>query len=364
MSIARTPDAGYKVRWRDAAGVHRSKKFERGEKKHAVAFEAEVKRAKRLGYLPQLQAATKTVSEIGVEWRSANLHQKAPATQRLYEWLWDSQVLPHLASARVAELTPADIEAWLGKLTTGTVAKRKAAALLHQVLNFAIKSGYVVHNPCAVADRPKPPAREPVKPPSPVAVEGIRRALHDRDRPGDAALVAAMAYAGLRPQEALRLTWDDVRQRSILVRTPKTRSFRSVTLFGPLASDLAEWRLLTEGAFELVFPNGRGVDWTRTDYGNWRARIWHGTKRNHGVAPRGMRPYDLRHTFVSLLLRDPAYSRVEVAAQAGHSLQVQDRTYAHVIAELRGEGSTEDEIRRARTEVFGQGTAETAGQMR
>ncbi|MGH7718420.1 MAG: tyrosine-type recombinase/integrase, partial [Gemmatimonadaceae bacterium] len=361
---ARTPDAGYKVRWRDAAGVHRSKKFEHGEKKHAVAFEAEVKRAKRLGYLPQLQAATKTVSEIGVEWRAANLHQKAPATQQLSEWLWDSQVLPHLASARVAELTPADIEAWLGKLTTGTVAKRKAAALLHQVLNFAIKSGYVVHNPCAVADRPKLPAREPVKPPSPAAVERIRRALQERDRPGDAALVAAMAYAGLRPQEALHLTWDDVRERSLLVRAPKTRRFRTVTLLGPLTSDLAEWRLLTGRPFEVVFPTSRGTGWTRTDYGNWRARIWHGTQRSPGVAPQGMRPYDLRHTFISLLLRDPAYSRVEVAAEAGHSLQVQDRTYAHVIAELHGEGSAEAEIRDARAEVVGQGTAETTGQMR
>jgi hypothetical protein len=55
---------------------------------------------------------------------------------------------------------------------------------------------------------------------------------------------------------------------------------------------------------------------------------------------------------------------VEVAALAGHSLQVQDRTYAHVIAELRGEGSAENEIRRARIEVFGQGTAEAVGQVR
>ncbi|HEY7150831.1 MAG TPA: hypothetical protein VH391_04050 [Solirubrobacterales bacterium] len=55
---------------------------------------------------------------------------------------------------------------------------------------------------------------------------------------------------------------------------------------------------------------------------------------------------------------------MEVAAQARHSLQVQDRTYAHVIAELRGEGSAENEIRRARIEVFGQGTAEAVGQVR
>lgn len=364
MSIARTPDGGYKVRWRDGVGVHRSKRFERGEKAIAVAFEAEVKRAKRLGYLPQLQAATKTISEVGVEWRAAKLHQKAPATRKLYEWLWDSQVLPHLAGARVAELTPADVEAWLGRLKTGAVAKRKAAALLHQVFNFAIKAGYVVHNPCAVADRPRLPAREPVRPPAPATIETIRRALIARDRPGDATLVAAMAYAGLRPQEALGLTWDDVRAHSLLVRAAKTRSFRTVHLLSPLIADLAEWRLLTGGRLELVFPTSRGTPWTSTDYGNWRARIWHGTKRNPGVAPPGTRIYDLRHTFVSLLLRDPRYSRVEVAAQAGHSLEVQDRTYAHVIAELRGEGSAEDAIRWARMEVFGQGTTEATGQMR
>ncbi len=362
MSISRTPDGGFKVRWRDAAGVHRSKRFESGEKKIATAFEAEVKRAKRLGYLPQLQASTKTVNEIGVEWRGANLHQKAPATQRLYEWLWDSQVLPHLASARVAALTPADVETWLGRLTTGAVAKRKAAALLHQVFNFAIKSGYVQHNPCAVADRPRLPAREPVRPPAPIAVEEIRLALLTRDRPGDAALVAAMAYAGMRPQEALGLCWEDVRERSLLVRAPKTRSFRVVDLLAPLGAELAERRLLTGGALDLVFPTSRGTSWSPSDYGNWRARIWHGTKRSPGVAPAGMRVYDLRHTFVSLLLRDSRYSRVEVAAQAGHSLEVQDRTYAHVIAELRGEGSAEDEIRRARARVFGQGTAEATGQ--
>jgi len=51
------------------------------------------------------------------------------------------------------------------------------------VLNFAIKSGYVGHNPCAIADRPRLPAREPVKPPTPVVVEGIRRTLEERDRP-------------------------------------------------------------------------------------------------------------------------------------------------------------------------------------
>jgi integrase len=45
------------------------------------------------------------------------------------------------------------------------------------------------------------------------------------------------------------------------------------------------------------------------------------------------RPYDLRHSFISLLLREGA-SVVEVARQAGHAPTMSLDTYGHVIAEL------------------------------
>ena len=62
-----------------------------------------------------------------------------------------------------------------------------------------------------------------------------------------------------------------------------------------------------------------------------------------------VRPYDLRHSFVSLLLLEGA-TVVEVARQAGHSPTVTLSTYAHLFEELEGAGrrSAEDEIRRAR----------------
>ena len=49
-----------------------------------------------------------------------------------------------------------------------------------------------------------------------------------------------------------------------------------------------------------------------------------------------MRPYDLRHSFASLLFqeqRNPA----EIAEQLGHSLQMLFSTYAHAIDDLRGQ---------------------------
>ena len=62
-----------------------------------------------------------------------------------------------------------------------------------------------------------------------------------------------------------------------------------------------------------------------------------------------MRPYDLRHSFVSLLLSEGA-SIVEVARQAGHAATLTLDTYGHVIEELAGADrvSAEAAIRAAR----------------
>lgn len=51
------------------------------------------------------------------------------------------------------------------------------------------------------------------------------------------------------------------------------------------------------------------------------------------VGIRGARPYDLRHSFVSLLIHE-GLSIVDVANQAGHSPRTCLSTYAHVFAEF------------------------------
>lgn len=61
------------------------------------------------------------------------------------------------------------------------------------------------------------------------------------------------------------------------------------------------------------------------------------------------RPYDLRHSFASLLFAEHA-NAAEVAEQLGHSPQVLLSTYLHVIEDLRGVGkvNAEKQIRTAR----------------
>ena len=81
---------------------------------------------------------------------------------------------------------------------------------------------------------------------------------------------------------------------------------------------------------------------------NWRRRVFAPTAAKAGLGA-DTRPYDLRHSFVSLLLLEGA-TVVEVARQAGHSPTMTLSTYAHLFEELEGTEtrSAEDEIRRAR----------------
>ena len=89
----------------------------------------------------------------------------------------------------------------------------------------------------------------------------------------DATLISVLAYAGLRPGEALALQWRDVREQTILIERAlslgqeddtKTDAHRTVRLLSPLAADLREWRLRSgrPGAQSLVFPSrsGRALD--------------------------------------------------------------------------------------------------------
>ena len=109
-----------------------------------------------------------------------------------------------------------------------------------------------------------------VRPPAPVTVEQIRAWLQEHGGPRDAVLVSVLAYAGLRPQEALALRWRNVRERTLLVEAAvahgtlkgqKTgRPPRTVKLLAPLRQDLAEWRLASgrPDGEAFVFPAADG----------------------------------------------------------------------------------------------------------
>src|SRR4029077_8882957 len=101
----------------------------------------------------------------------------------------------------------------------------------------------------------------------------------------------------------------------------------------------------------LLLTNESGEPWDKTAWDVWRADRWTPACLSAGLtlAPR---PYDLRHSFASLLLpegRQPLY----VARQLGHSVAVLLSTYAHLIDEYAEAPNidVDREIAKARRQV-------------
>ena len=101
----------------------------------------------------------------------------------------------------------------------------------------------------------------------------------------------------------------------------------------PLATDLREWRLRAgrPGEKTLLFPSAAGAPWTLAAYQSWRRRAFKRALEAAGV-DHG-RPYDLRHSFASLLLHE-GRSVIYVARQLGHDARLTLSTYGHVMDEF------------------------------
>ena len=367
MSVERVQQSSgvvWRVRWRDEQGHNRAKVL--GRKRDAEAFDAEVRRMKRTRSLGQLDAGRQTLAEFGEEWWKLHAAPNlAPTTQETYASMWDTHVLPRIGHLELRDLDAAGVQRFRADLEAagvGPASVRKTLLLLGGVLERAVEWGRLAANPAASVRKPSPARRRAVTPLTPSAVEQLRNHLLTAGRIRDATLISVLAYAGLRPGEALALTWGHVGRRALLidgavqlgeVSATKTGRMRSVALLGPLADDLAEWWQESGRPADdaLVFPAADGRPWSRASWQNWRRRVYAAAAADLGLPTT--RPYDLRHSFVSLLIHE-GRSVVEVAQQAGHAPTMTLSTYAHVFAEFGSDDRVpaEEQIRRARASTY------------
>ncbi len=359
----------YRVRWYDdGRGTERSRTFPRGTKRAVVdAFENRVGLLQRTGGVDEVDIGRDTLADFAGEWweiyAGPNL---ARSTLTTYSHIYNRHVLPRLGEYRLRELTPAVIARFRAELEqddVGAPTVRKALAILQGMLSRAVEWGQLKHNPVAGVRKPPTRRSREVRCLAPARVESLRGHLLGNGRRRDATMVSVLAYAGPRPGEPLALRWEDIGERTILMHATKTsRRIRSVRLLAPLRQDLQEWRIACgrPGPRELIFPNAEGSQWSDHDYRNWRKRVFKPAAAACGL--EGLVPYDLRHSYASLLIHE-GQSVVEVAAQLGHSPQMTLSTYAHVMAELASAEriSAEEQIRAARD--TGLGNQPTLGAM-
>jgi integrase len=384
----------YEVRWREN-GRNRSRTL--SLRKDADAWDRDLSRRRQLGPLAVQQLTSRRGPTLGQwiadRWAPEHGATLAQATRERYANAYSVHIAPWLDDVPLGEITVALLRGWQAErlragVNPGTI--HKCRTLLSSVLRHAAESEAIPANPLSLVRSPKSGQRDAIQPLSPSTVERIRAAILNppprqinasirgqrtrrryelpplgtpETRQRDALIVSLLAYSGIRPGELRAQRFDDVRDKTILVqraanpdssiKTTKNEHHRSIRLLSPLAQDLREYRLATgrPSGSTLLLLDDDGNPWDKSAWQMWRVDRWAPACRAAGLDPVP-RPYDLRHSFASLLLaegRQPLY----VARQLGHSLAVLLSTYAHLLAEYEEAEriDAEAEIIKARGEV-------------
>ncbi len=358
MSIQRVAKGHYIVRWKFPDGRHPKRRIrgtsDREAQREAQAVHVELQKQARMGAFGDGTPSRMLLGEWCAEWARAERRRWSPSLtqkrlQRMAVW-----VEPYIGRVPLAFLDERRLREWHEEISAeadrlrvaderaGRFGRTRATQIDHAwrdvsaALGAALLARKIPRNP-ALGARPR------VRPRVDIDSSTIRRTLTAREvemiraelrTDRDACLVSTLAYAGMRPEEALALCWSDVTSSHIRVRLaythgalgpPKTPAARrSIPMIAPLAADLSRLRPRERGADALVFPAARGGF---LDLHNWRERIWHPARIRAGVARAT--PYDLRHTYASLLIHE-LRAPVLVAKWMGHrkpSLVLD--TYAH-----------------------------------
>ena len=328
----------YIARWRDGGGRARERggfPTAKAAKEHRMTVSAE----KVSGVDRHPDAERITFAAWAERWWAAHRSTLAANTQQQYRSLLDRQVLPILGARKLRSLRKIDIEemvARLGEAYSGsTVSTSKKVAGM--VLQSAVDNDVIASNVArgVKVSRGRSARRTALEPGE---VERLAEAVPDRYR----ALVLVLAYAGLRPGEALALLREDLDDMGRLhVRatvsepggrlerreTTKTYQRRTVPLDESVLEELRR-HIEARGPMLPTAPLFTADRGGPLRLSNFRDRIFAPAMKAAGL-PATVTPYDLRHTCASLLARQGV--GVHVAARMmGHDPAEYLRTYTHL----------------------------------
>ena len=370
----------YQVRWREGGKKVRTRSF--SSKRDATSFDIDIRARRQRGEVIT-RPSKETLGAAYAEWRQYKDDDLAATTLRSYDAMWNAHVKDRFDHYTLVELYSDPqifdrLKADMRARGVGNAAQYRTLAVISGVLTTNVQWRRIPSNPLRELKKPRVSRQRHPHPFPPIIVERIRLRMMRRrsmDPTGlramaDACFVVLMSYAGLRPGEALALTWDDIQPNLIEVNKAvrdgaefptKTSHIREVPICTPLRNDLTRLRFLSGDG--LVIPSVDGNHWSPSEFRNWRNRVWKPILKDLGAhegltALAQARPYDCRGTFVSLHLA-AGENPLLVAEWAGHSPAVMFKHYANVIkennamAKVRGGPgrSVDEDISTARTFV-------------
>jgi len=320
----RAGQTSWLARWRDPAGQQRKRSFAR--KVDAERYLTTVESSKLAGAYIDPALARLVVGEWAKRWLDGRAQLK-PSTRERYAGILREHIEPRWADVRLADVSHADIQAWVAGLTAvrSAATVHKVHRVMSLVLALAVKDGRLGRNPADGISLPRV-----------VSVE--RRYLsHPQvlalaDECGDPyrLVVLFLAYTGVRWGEmaALRVGRLDLLRRRALIAesvtlvngaqmwgTPKGHERREVPIPLFLINDLAV-HVVGKTRDDLVFTGVKGGA-LRTQV--FRRAVLDAAAASVGVA--GLHPHELRHTAASLAIASGANVKV-VQQMLGHKSAV------------------------------------------
>jgi integrase len=279
--------------------------------------------------------------EFASEWVAAREAEGLrPRTLEYLRWALTEHLLPYFAGHQLSKVSVEEVDRYArrkaaeGRLSNASV--NKTLEVLSAVMERAVEYGHIVANPAKGRRRRLPtsrPARLYLEPDQVAALLDAAGELDREDRGRRRyrrALLATLAFAGLRIGELLALMWGDVDLASgrLHVRESKTEAgVRTVDIQPELRDELLALKVdapSTAGG-DLVFPTSAGKPNNRNNVRR-RVLVRAVTRANERIAkdggcaplPVGLSPHGLRRTYASWLVaegEDIAY----VMGQIGHT---------------------------------------------
>lgn len=185
----------------------------------------------------------------------------------------------------MSEISVSECENWLLSTFDKVPQFNKARAMLHGLFEFAIRRQWCEKNPVKYIERRKTAEKEIL----PLNLAETNRLMQSAKREGGdcAVATAILIYAGIRPREVRRLTWNDIDtdENTITVRSQcsKTGGVRHVEIEPKLRRILSE--SIDRDSTQKICPN------------NWLRR-WRKIRDNSGFKGRWVNDV-LRHTYAS-----------------------------------------------------------------
>jgi integrase len=297
----------------------------------------------RSGIYPILRRRSRlTFAQFAAEWSERHLPRIRASTADRFRTILRYQLVPAFGELLLSGITEAVVQTWIADtIRRGTLAPRTMNAVIivvKTILSAAVRWGALPHHSLDGVKLLRIPRRDLVLW-TPAEIRRFVLTADERWRP----VWLVDVFTGLRPGETQAMHWTDrnwpdfttnkihvtcgYEAKSKVLGPPKTdRSVRDVDMVPAVRAVLET--LPSRQANGVVFPRADGRMFSRSTMED----AWRRTLEMANV--RRIRPYDLRHTFASLLIaagKNPLY----IAKQMGHhSAGFTLDTYGHLMESI------------------------------